>query len=205
VCEHPCHVVQELLPPAPQLHPVRRPRDSWRHGLGGTVVEAGERIVLETDGLDQAAKDDRVGLLPFLESQLHVLNGRDGFVEQRPTAFEDGPLHVERTRQARPTRPAKRRDLPQRDADRFEGQNLHERLQILIGVGAVAGAAPHGFEQSEMVVVLQRANRQAGQPGEFVDLIAARTCHVTHTPIKNDEDRRIGRRLHRDWSPGRHF
>ena len=136
---------------------------------------------------------------PFLESQLHVLDGRDGLLEQRPPAFEHGPLHVERARQARPARPAQRRDLPQRHADRLEGQNLHERLQILIGVGAVAGAAPHGFEQSEMVVVLQRANRQAGQPGEFVDLVRRAHLYVSLIHLlRTIEDRRIGRRLHRD-------
>ena len=76
--------------------------------------------------------------------------------------------------------PAKRRDLPERYADGLQRQDLNERLQILIGVGAVAGAAANRLEEPEVVVVLEGADGQAREPGEFVDLVSALSCNVTH-------------------------
>ena len=44
---HLRHVVQELLPPAPQFHPVRRPRDNRCRGLIGAVIDPRVRTVLQ--------------------------------------------------------------------------------------------------------------------------------------------------------------
>ena len=49
-----------------------------------------------------------------------------------------------------------------------------------MGVGAVAGATANRLEQPEVVVVLKRADGQAREPGEFVDMVSALSCCVTH-------------------------
>ena len=177
---HVLDIGEQLLPAAAELAAIGRPGRRRRRLPERRVVEPVRQVFLRADRLDQAAQGRRVGLLPVLERQLHVLNRRNRLLEQGLPPLEHGPLHVEGAGQARPAGPAQRRDLPERNADGLQRQDLDEALQILIGVGAVAGATAHRLEQPEVVVVLERADGQARETGELVDLIPPPNCAVTH-------------------------
>src|SRR5438309_9454599 len=71
-------------------------------------------------------------------------------------------------------------DLGQSETDEFQRHDLLQTNQISIRVEAIArGGTSARFEQSETVVVVQRADRNSGPLGKFVRLIGAVHCVPT--------------------------
>jgi hypothetical protein len=86
-------------------------------------------------------------------------------VEQRRVSIE--PRVVERPP-----------DLFQRETELAADQDLLQPEQIGIGVQAIAGPRPSaGHEQPDGVVMMQRADRDAREPGDVLHLIRARASH----------------------------
>src|SRR5688572_10112127 len=65
-------------------------------------------------------------------------------------------------------------DLFQRKADEFQRNDLFEPDDVGVAIGAITGTRPAGLQQTQSVIVMQRANRDAGPLGKSFSPVGLR-------------------------------